>query len=247
LTGESDELPEAVKAAMLQDALQLAEENDVKRAALDELGQLHAIDALRAALPYLDSDATRKSALNALVAAATKVALDYPEEVAQLLEGAEAAAASDTQRAQIEELRASLDAFMATLKAQWSFNKDLEGWGGENDCELSAPDGSLVAHVTGDDPFFAVACDVEGGPSVVKVRGRFAESGFAQLFWSTNQVDRFGAPEMIATFPVEEGVWEEYAVPIEIDGSMTALRLDPAAMGEGTVRIDWIRIFSNTP
>jgi len=124
----------------------------------------------------------------------------------------------------------------------WTFDKDSAGWSAWNDCELSAAAGVLRINCTGDDPYLGVKVKLEGLGLMVKLRLKCASGGDGQIFWISDRHPGW-AEKQSRHFPlIHDGEWHEYSVFLEIDGTVTSLRLDPGSQS-GQVQAAWIEVY----
>jgi len=129
----------------------------------------------------------------------------------------------------------------AEMLRAWTFDSGVEGWTAWHDCAIGTVDGALAIESTGDDPYLGVRIDAAGPVLVVVVRARCATAGQGQIFWATGS-SRHMAEERSARFDlVHDWEWREYSIPLHVEGSLAALRVDPGS-GRGRVEIDRLAI-----
>ncbi|MHC4198639.1 MAG: prenyltransferase/squalene oxidase repeat-containing protein [Planctomycetota bacterium] len=128
---------------------------------------------------------------------------------------------------------------------RWGFERDTELWVAVHHCTASAGGRTLRITSTGGDPYLhgpAVALDA---PSLVKLRMKCSTGGRGQLFWTTARSPNM-AEKKSARFDLNhDGEWHEYAVPVEVQGTLTRLRLDPGS-APGSAEVDWIELSKAT-
>jgi hypothetical protein len=124
---------------------------------------------------------------------------------------------------------------------RWDFQTGAEGWRAQNQCSLDAADGVLIIHSTGGDPYLSAAVPLQGSQFAVRLRMRSATGGNGQFFWSSSKHPGSDARRQTPFEMQHDGQWHEYTVPLEIDGDLTALRLDPGT-APGTIEVDWIAV-----
>ncbi len=121
----------------------------------------------------------------------------------------------------------------------WNFDKDTEGWTVGHDCSMSVADGIL--HIVNSDiePYIHGPKTAVNAPFVVKMRVKSTSAGQARLYWSVklpSLVSSSFGEEAVVYFDVKhDGQWHDYSIPIDIDGIITQLRLDP---GKGVGQFD---------
>lgn len=124
-----------------------------------------------------------------------------------------------------------------------AYQLSIDGWDGNDWCEIAIRDGALVVDSSGSDPFITTS-DVPGvgGPIIATIRVKSDSSGSGRIFWSTRDAKGF-RPERGINFPVtHDGQWREYTIELPGDASpLTGVRLDPCT-AKGTVSIDSIKL-----
>lgn len=131
--------------------------------------------------------------------------------------------------------------FTGELLGTWSFDSGEDHWRAQHDCRLEARQGVLVVESTGEDPYLVAPADATMPRLLLCLRARFGTSGPAQVFWTTSS-EPAPAEARSRHFRIEAGdAWREYEVPLEVEGRLTGLRLDPGS-GPGKVEIDWIAL-----
>lgn len=125
---------------------------------------------------------------------------------------------------------------------RWSFERDARGWRSLHDCRVSAEVGLLKIVSTGDDPYLLAPLDKPlPGPVLAKIRMRSTTSGDGQFFWASDRHPAIAA-ERCASFELQsDGQWHVYSTLLDIEGSLTKLRLDPGSH-QGTADIAWIEL-----
>lgn len=126
---------------------------------------------------------------------------------------------------------------------RWDFNAGVDGWTSGHECSLSALDGALHIASTGADPWaYSPAMRVQG-PVQVRMRARFATSGQARLYWTVLQPSlvssAWGEGAVVYFDVAHDNAWREITVPVDVDGVITQLRLDPGKSA-GVAEIDWV-------
>ena len=125
--------------------------------------------------------------------------------------------------------------------AEWTFDAGADGWAAANHCRAEAADGALRITSTGNDPYLEGPPLKGEGPAAVRLRMKSSAGGTARIFWATEAAPQF-AKERSAHFNVSpDGQWHEYAVPLDVQGSLARLRLDPAG-GPGEILVDRIAV-----
>lgn len=124
---------------------------------------------------------------------------------------------------------------------RWNFADGTGGWEAQNHCRLTITDGVLRIHSTGGDPYLSTPVRVDGNDLAVRLRMRLNTGGDGQLFWSSSK-HQGTAEQRRSTFALHhDDKWHEYTVPLKVDGSLTALRLDPGRAA-GRIDVDWIAV-----
>lgn len=129
--------------------------------------------------------------------------------------------------------------------AQWTFDRDAEGWTAEHHCVLKAEDGTLRIRSSGEDPYFHRPVDFPGGGFVLKIRA-CNDNGSAAIYWTTDRSPRRGGDKAVSFSVRSDNQWHEYSVSFHADGRLTDLRIDPGTMA-GRFDIDWIRLDREIP
>jgi len=124
---------------------------------------------------------------------------------------------------------------------RWEFQVGTEGWRAQNQCSLDVVNGVLVIHSTGGDPYLSATLPLQGSQFAVRLRMRSETGGNGQIFWSSNKHPGSDARRQASFELHHDGQWHEYTVPLEIDGDLTALRLDPGTAA-GQIEVDWIAV-----
>ncbi len=121
----------------------------------------------------------------------------------------------------------------------WSFEKDTQGWVAQHDCTLKAADGLLQITNTNTEPFIAGPMISVNAPFKVNIRARSTSAGQARLYWTVKLPilvsSSFGEDAVIYFDVQHDGQWHDYSLPIDIDGLVTQLRIDP---GKGIGQFD---------
>lgn len=115
------------------------------------------------------------------------------------------------------------------------------GWKAANQCSLGVRKGNLVVRSLGEDPYIVAAeLPPAQGPLVLEWRQRTAVRGAVQVFWA--DVRGSFAAERSATAPYTSSErWQELRVELPVQGSLSALRLDPFG-ARGEIELAWIRL-----
>jgi len=132
----------------------------------------------------------------------------------------------------------------------FEFDRTLEGWAPTHDlAAMRAGDGSLVASVTGSDPYaIRHSCDIApDSVNQIKIRMRVSAGREGALYWITRNEPSF-AEDKVVRFPLEaDGAFHEYTLPVGNHPKwrgrrITALRLDPNnGAPDSTIAVDWLR------
>lgn len=130
--------------------------------------------------------------------------------------------------------------------AEWTFDRDTEGWVAERHCVLQADGGLLKIEAKGDDPYFHRPVDLPGGMLALRIRARSNAAGPGSVYWTTDQSPGRGKDKAQHFSLRHDGQWHEYVAEFSAPGRLTDLRIDPGAAA-GRVDIDWIRLVRREP
>jgi len=120
--------------------------------------------------------------------------------------------------------------------------KPLAGWTPSQHCTLAAGKGTLRVTCTGGDPY--IRCDrlpAVTGPLAVTLRMKSSASGTGQFFWTTTKEANFHRSRAVPLKVIHDGKWHDYTVKLPVEGTLRAVRLDPAT-ARGELEIDHIRL-----
>lgn len=118
----------------------------------------------------------------------------------------------------------------------------LDGWRPSRDAGIRRSEHNLVLESTGGDPFIYLnRVPPARGRLALRFRMRSRAKGGGMTFWSTRENRAFGPQRRPPFHPVHDGEWHEYAVPFTCQGTLNALRIDPAT-APGVIEFDWIRL-----
>ena len=155
---------------------------------------------------------------------------------------------ADEMPERVKELDAFIEGFLkdsgAVLpKPNPAYNHGVRGWMGNKDAALSVKDGLLVMESSGPDPYmFTRNVPKNRGAMIVEFRMRSRAAGQAQVFWGAEgMTPLFIKDRSILVQVVHDGQWHEYSEKLPIIGTLSALRIDPAA-GQGRIEFEWIRL-----
>jgi arylsulfatase A-like enzyme len=148
----------------------------------------------------------------------------------------------------VKELDALIEGFLkdsgAVLpKPNPAYSPGVQGWMGNKDAALSVKDGLLVMESTGLDPSMSTRnVPKNRGATIVEFRMRSRAAGQAQIYWGAEgMTPLFIKDRSILVQVMHDGQWHEYSEKLPIIGTLTALRIDPAA-GQGRIEFEWIRL-----
>jgi len=117
----------------------------------------------------------------------------------------------------------------------------VDGWVAGGACLLFQKEGQLVVKCAGGGSFFRVQKlkSLKGGPFTLRFRMKSNASGKSSIFY--NKPSR----ETLIPFAFEhDGEFHEYKLEIPVE-TLEALRFNPSR-SEGTIEVDWIRIFDKS-
>lgn len=128
---------------------------------------------------------------------------------------------------------------------RWTFGQDPQGWTAAHDCQVAAQDGLLVIEASGREPYIhGPRVDIPG-PVAVRLRMRGPGEGKGRLYWTVMQpslVSSAWGEDAVVYFDLaRDGQWHEYTLPVDADGTITQLRIDPAKC-PGRTEIEWIEV-----
>jgi hypothetical protein len=132
---------------------------------------------------------------------------------------------------------------------EWTFDQDVEGWGGANTTPLKVEDGALVFSAAGKDvilqgPLFELTPEVG---DVLEIRIRSTTEGTAEWFWrptTEGQYEGF-SPDMRSSVRLGAGEeWQTLRTQPLWQGlaRIVGIRFDPPEGLEGTYAVDSVRI-----
>ncbi len=119
------------------------------------------------------------------------------------------------------------------------------GWQSVHHSTVTAGEGALRITSTGGDPYLhgpAVALDA---PSLVKLKMKCSTGGRGQVFWTTARSANMEEKKSARFDLNHDGEWHEYAVPVDVQGTLTRLRIDPGS-APGGAEVDWIELSKAT-
>ncbi len=128
-----------------------------------------------------------------------------------------------------------------TELVRWDFDKTDDGWIAENQCTISAAQGVLKIHSTGDDPYLHHRIHLAGGDLTLRMRARSHTDGGGEIFWTTDRSPDRSVDKSRSFALTHDGQWHEYFVDFSAPGRLEDLRFDPG-MAPGDFEIDWIRL-----
>jgi hypothetical protein len=120
---------------------------------------------------------------------------------------------------------------------EWTFADGPAGWTAAHDCHVAAEGGRLVITSTGADPYVhGPAVRIEGMVRA-NLRMKCSAAGSGQVFWATAEAPGFAEQRSAHFQLIHDGRWHEYAVPLEVRGTLVGLRLDPGG-APGRIEIE---------
>jgi hypothetical protein len=128
--------------------------------------------------------------------------------------------------------------------SEWTFNaRHAAGWTAAHQCSVAAGGGALRITSTGEDPYVLGPAMSEPGPITLNLRMKSAGGGGGQVFWATDKTPGFAEGRSTHFDILHDNQWHEYAVPLEAQGTITRLRLDPGTAA-GEIEVSRIAIAS---
>ncbi|MGA2255850.1 MAG: hypothetical protein ABSG53_14485 [Thermoguttaceae bacterium] len=128
----------------------------------------------------------------------------------------------------------------------WAFQDDTAGWTAQHDCTLAVAGGVLRIQSSGNDPYLISPPLRTGGPFTVKLRVKCATGGDGQIFWTTTQLPNTDEARSEHFKLIHDGRWHDYSVPLNAEGTITRLRLDPGE-APGLVELAQIKVVREIP
>jgi hypothetical protein len=155
---------------------------------------------------------------------------------------------ADEMPDRVKELDALIEGFLKDSGAVLprpnpAYSPGVQGWAPSKDAALSVKDGLLVMESTGLDPYMSTR-DVpkNRGATIVEFRMRSSAAGQAQVYWGAEgMTPLFIKDRSIIVQVMHDGQWHEYSEKLPIIGTLTALRIDPAA-AKGHIELERIRL-----
>jgi len=125
--------------------------------------------------------------------------------------------------------------------AEWTFDAGADGWTPTNHCRAEAAAGNLKITSTGDDPYLTGPPIRIPGPVSLSLRVKSSAAGGAQIFWEAEGAPGFAQARSAHFRIAADGRWHDLTVPLDVQGTLTRLRLDPAG-GPGEILVDRIAV-----
>ncbi len=127
----------------------------------------------------------------------------------------------------------------------WSFEKGTEGWIAGHDTTVQAADDMLQVTNTGQDPWIYSPKISADAPLLVRIRARSTCSGQGRIYWTVRLPSmlssNFAEAAVIYYDLTHDGQWHDYTVPLDVEGTVTQLRLD-TGKGKGKFDIQSIEL-----
>lgn len=145
-----------------------------------------------------------------------------------------------------QHLHAKDTAGSGTLE-RWTFEKGTSGWTAAHHAKLGARQGLLRIESIGNEPFLhGPQMDCQG-PVLVRFQARSKSAGQGRIYWTerlpTLTTSPWGETAVSYFDIIADGQWHDYAVPIDTDGRITQLRMDPSH-APGVTEVKWIELVS---
>lgn len=125
----------------------------------------------------------------------------------------------------------------------WNFEHGTAGWTAQHDCTIKAAEGVLQITNSGAEPWIHSPKINAAAPALVKIRARSSGTGQGRFYWTvklpSKQSSSWGEDAVIYFDLLHDGQWHDYIIPIDVDGTVTQVRLDP---GKAIGRFDVQRI-----
>ena len=126
--------------------------------------------------------------------------------------------------------------------AEWAFDSGPDGWRAANACRSAVEAGELRIESLGDDPYLHGPPVQVDGACEVRLRIRAAGAGGGQVFWVTEPSPGWDEAKSARFDLVHDDQFHDYAVPVDVQGTLTRLRLDPGN-GPGRIAIDRVEVW----
>jgi hypothetical protein len=130
--------------------------------------------------------------------------------------------------------------------AEWTFDRDADGWLAEQHCTVRAEGGLLRVTATEDDPYMHRRMSFPAGQMAVEFKARCRGTGAGSIYWTTSESPLRGEDKARSFSLTHDNQWHEYSAPFPAPGTLTDLRIDPGA-GPGEMDFDWIRLVRIEP
>jgi hypothetical protein len=128
---------------------------------------------------------------------------------------------------------------------QWTFANGVAGWHAQHDCKIAATSGALRITSSGNDPYLMSGPVKIEGPLTAKLRAKCAAGGSGQFFWTLVGNPRTDEERSQHFKLIHDGQWHDYLVPLDIQGTLTHLRLDPGS-APGVIEVEKLELIRET-
>ena len=124
---------------------------------------------------------------------------------------------------------------------QWAFQNDAAGWTASHDCSISNAADALRITCAGCDPYLSGPPVLVEGPLTVRLRMKCATEGPGQIFWAAPQSPHMDEARSRHFQIIHDGRWHDYAVPLDVNGPIAQMRLDPGT-APGSIELAGIEL-----
>lgn len=122
----------------------------------------------------------------------------------------------------------------------WQFSVGNNDWLARNQCTVNVENKHLVVTSSGEDPFFGASLESPAGSHTLSIVASFATSGKVEVYWTTKESPEESTMQS-QSLEIIPNQWHEYVFPLETNGQLTTLRIDPG-QSPGTTLIKRIHL-----
>ena len=128
---------------------------------------------------------------------------------------------------------------------EWRYQTDAAGWIAAHDCSAASEGGVLRIQSTGNDPYLFGPPTHVAGPASAQLRLKCAAGGNGQIFWTTSASPDFDEAHSQHFSLIHDNQWHDYNVPMQEEGTIERLRLDPAE-APGIIEVESFQLIRQT-
>jgi HEAT repeat protein len=236
--------PAQAKIESLKKILPAAQRDQEKRIIVSTLASIPHRLALEMLSGFIDNAQLRTEVAMALLSQIKELKYKETGLLLKTVLSLQDAGVEGEQAEALAHARAELEQVQQGLLAAFEFETDSGGWAAENHCRIEIEDGNMAVMTEGPDPFIVYRGSLPGGELSVQMRLKAPPSAQWQVFWGSSQKPLAQAPLWIIglEIPETDSQWQDVDFTINVDGSLTELRIDPVQT-EQPIVIDSIKIF----